>query len=60
MCHASALAGGHDQEKIRAAVLGIAPRFAAFAPAGFGNQPGPVHAQFAQCGSTTGFYALGR
>ena len=60
MCHASALAGGHDQEKICTAVLAIARRIAALAPAGFGNQPDPVHAQIAQCGSTTGIYPLRR
>lgn len=60
MCHASALAGGHDQEKICAAVLAIARHFAAFAAAGFGNQPDPVHAQIAQCGSATGIYPFGR
>tara|TARA_R110000751_G_scaffold131876_1_gene234229 strand:+ start:549 stop:731 length:183 start_codon:yes stop_codon:yes gene_type:complete len=60
MCHVSALAGGHDQEKICTAILAIAYRFTALAPAGFGNWTDPAHGQFAKSGPTTGFYPLGR
>ena len=60
MCHASALAGGHDQEKICTAILAIAYRFTALAPAGFGDQPDSVYAQIAKCGAATGIYPLRR
>ncbi len=60
MCHASALAGGHDQEKICTAVLAITRRFAALAPKGFGDQPDSVYAQIAKCGAATGIYPLRR
>lgn len=60
MCHASALAGGHDQGKICTAVLAIARRFAALAPTGFGDQPDSVHGQLAKSDLSTSFYPLRR